>query len=262
MNDDAFEFHAGRTALLISVPHAGLAVPDDIRARLTPAALRFPDTDWHVPLLYEACREIGASMLIARNSRYVVDLNRPPDGTPLYPGQTETALCPTRSFGGHALYQSGQEPGPAELRTRLEHHWQPYHRKLAEVADTLRTQHGHCVLWDAHSIKSNVPAFFAGKLPDLNVGSADGRSCSRSLSDRVMQQLRSQSRFTSILNGRFKGGYITRHYGDPARGVDALQLEIAQSAYLDEAAPQHFDSDRAAALRTLLYQLLAAVTNV
>ena len=254
-----FEYAPGRSALLISFPHSGVAIPDEIRGRLTPAALIVPDSDWHVPSLYDFYAELGASVLIARNSRYVVDLNRPPDGAPLYPGKTETALCPTRTFAGAPIYRSGEEPGADEIAKRVHAYWNPYHGKLAEAIDTIRNQHGHCVLWDAHSIRSEVPAFFDGRLPDLNVGTAGGASCSRSLAERIMRLLQSQDRFTSVLNGRFKGGYITRRYGDPARGIDAVQLEMAQSAYMDESAPSVFDPSVASGLQSALRSLLADV---
>ncbi len=257
-----FTHERGASALLISFAHSGTDIPEDLRERLTPAALQVPDTDWHVPQLYAFYRDIGASVLIAQHSRYVVDLNRPPDGAPLYPGQAETSVCPTRSFADEALYRPGQEPSPAELEHRLRDYWMPYHQKLAQEIDAIRTQHGHCVLWDAHSIRSQVPLFFDGTLPDLNVGTAGERSCSRALSQRVMSELQSQTRFSSILNGRFKGGYITRHYGRPARGVNAVQLEIAQRAYLSESAPQRFDAALAADLQRLLHGLLAAVIKV
>jgi len=259
MSEAEFDFVPGRSALLISFPHSGVTIPDGIRARLTPAALAVPDTDWHVPRLYDSCAEFGASLLIARNSRYVVDLNRPPDGAPLYPGKTETGLCPTRTFAGEPVYRPGEEPAADEIHARIQDHWNPYHARLAEAIDTIRTQQGYCILWDAHSIRSEVPAFFEGRLPDLNVGTADGASSSRLLTDKVMQTLASQSRFTSILNGRFKGGYITRRYGDPARGINAVQLEIAQRAYMDESAPTTFDPAIASGLKSLLHSLLADV---
>ena len=262
MEPAPFLFEPGDSALLISVPHAGTHIPESLHARMTPTALAVPDTDWHVPRLYSWRRELRATLLVATLSRYVVDLNRPPDGAPLYPGQAETGVCPTRSFGDQALYQPGQSPEAGEIRQRVEQYWQPYHRRLAEAIDTIRTEHGHCILWDAHSIRSRVPLFFEGRLPDLNVGTADGCSCSRRREQGVMQALAAQERFSAVLNGRFKGGYITRHYGDPARGVDAIQLEIAQEAYLDEQAPERYDPSRAAALSGLLRQLLGAVIKM
>ncbi len=262
MEPAPFLFEPGDSALLISVPHAGTHIPESLRARMTPTALAVPDTDWHVPQIYSWHRELRATLLVATLSRYVVDLNRPPDGAPLYPGQAETGVCPTRSFRDEVLYQPGQAPDAAGIRQRVEQYWQPYHRRLAEAIDTIRTEHGHCILWDAHSIRSRVPLFFEGRLPDLNVGTADGRSCSRRREQGVMQALGAQERFSAVLNGRFKGGYITRHYGDPARGVDAIQLEIAQEAYLDERAPDRYEPSRAADLSGLLRQLLGAVIKM
>lgn len=254
-----FRFEPGRSALLISVPHAGTCVPPELHARLTPAAKSLPDTDWHVPRLYEACRALGPTFLVAEYSRYVVDLNRPPDGAPLYPGQAETGVCPTRTFADQPLYLDGLAPDADEVQQRISDYWRPYHLKLADTIDAIRTEHGHCILWDAHSILSRVPLFFEGRLPDLNVGTADGRSCARVRARCIMQTLEAQHRFSAVYNGRFKGGYITRHYGDPSRGVDAIQLEVAQSAYMDEARLQHFDPALATDLSTLLHDLLTAV---
>ena len=262
MQPPLFRFEPGRSALLISFPHSGTFIPEPLRTRLTPAALAVPDTDWHVPRLYEAVRGLGATWLVAEYSRYVVDLNRPADGAPLYPGQAETSVCPTRTFADQPLYRDGMAPTAAEVQQRIHDYWQPYHRKLAAVIDDIRTEHGHCILWDAHSIRSEVPLFFKGKLPDLNVGTADGRSCSPARLQSVMRMLGSQHRFSAVANGRFKGGHITRHYGDPSRGVDAIQLEIAQSAYLDENAALNYDPAQAQDLSGLLHQLLAAVIKV
>ncbi|MFO1468847.1 MAG: N-formylglutamate deformylase [Steroidobacteraceae bacterium] len=262
MEPAPFLFEPGDSALLISVPHAGTHIPESLHARMTPTALAVPDTDWHVPRLYSWRRELRATLLVATLSRYVVDLNRPPDGAPLYPGQAETGVCPTRSFGDEALYQPGQSPDAGEIRQRVEQYWQPYHRRLAEAIDTIRTEHGHCILWDAHSIRSRVPLFFEGRLPDLNVGTADGRSCSRRRASRVCPGARLARKVQRGAQRPIQGRPITRHYGDPARGVDAIQLEIAQEAYIDEQAPERYDPSRAAALSGLLRQLLGAVIKM
>jgi N-formylglutamate deformylase len=251
-----FEYVPGETALLISFPHSGTYLPPDLAARLRPEVLDLPDTDWFVPDLYDCFRDLGASVIRATHTRYVVDLNRPPDGAPLYPGQRETTVCPTETFAGEALYPPGANPTPAEIAARLDTYWHPYHAKLAALSRELAERHGHCVLWDAHSILSRVPGLFDGRLPDLNVGTADGRSCTPARLDRIAAALRGQSQFSFVVNGRFKGGYITRHYGNPGAAIDAVQLEIAQCAYLSEARTPAFDPVRAKPLQSLLRDLL------
>ncbi|MBI3231044.1 MAG: N-formylglutamate amidohydrolase, partial [Burkholderiales bacterium] len=176
-----FHFTAGSLPLLVSMPHVGTAIPDDIAARLTPAALQKPDTDWHLPLLYDFLQAMGVSTLAAHWSRYVIDLNRPPHDTNLYPGQDTTGLCPLDTFHKAPLYVDGGAPDQAEVEQRLARYWQPYHSQLASELARIKQQHGYAILWDAHSIASIVPRFFAGKLPDLNFGSADGTSCDASL---------------------------------------------------------------------------------
>jgi N-formylglutamate deformylase len=261
MTQPIFEYVPGDGPLLISFPHSGTHVPRDLAARLRPEALDLPDTDWFVPQLYDFFRDLGASMIRATHTRYVVDLNRPPDGAPLYPGQRETTVCPTETFDGEALYPEGANPTPAEIAARLQTYWHPYHDKLAALTRELVQRQGACVLWDAHSILSRVPGLFDGRLPDLNVGTADGRSCSPGLSDRIVASLSAQKQFSFVANGRFKGGYITRHYGNPAARIDAVQLEIAQSAYLVEARAPKFDAARARPLNLLLRNLLSDVAG-
>jgi N-formylglutamate deformylase len=256
-----FEHVAGDGPLLISFPHSGTYVPPGLAARLRPEALDLPDTDWFVPQLYDFFRDLGASIIRATHTRYVVDLNRPPDGAPLYPGQRETAVCPTESFDGDALYRDGAKPTSAEIAERLHSYWHPYHNKLAALTQELVQRRGTCVLWDAHSILSKVPGLFDGRLPDLNVGTADGRSCSPALLDRIVATLSAQKPFSFVVDGRFKGGYITRHYGNPAARIDAVQLEIAQRAYLVETRTPAFDAARARPLNRLLRDLLDAVAG-
>jgi N-formylglutamate deformylase len=255
-NEPLFEYLPGNLPLLISFPHSGSYVPPELEARLRPEALDLPDTDWFVPQLYDFFGALGASIIRATHTRYVVDLNRPPDGAPLYPGQRETTVCPTETFDGEALYRDGATPTSEEIAERLRKYWRPYHDRLAALAGELARVHGHCILWDAHSIRSRVPGLFDGRLPDLNVGTADGRSCSPALLNRVVESLRAQSRFSFVVDGRFKGGYITRHYGNPAQGIHAVQLEIAQCAYLREARIPVFDADRAAPLSAVLRDML------
>lgn len=260
MSPELFDFVAGDTPLLISMPHSATHLPPPLAARMTTAALDLPDTDWFVPELYAFCADLGASVIRATHSRYVVDLNRPPDGAPLYPGRRETALCPMETFAGEPIYRPDDAPSRAEIEERLHHYWQPYHRRLAAAIDALVLRHGRCLLWDAHSILSSVPGLFAGRLPDLNVGTADGSSCSPAIQDRIVAELSAQERFTYVVDGRFKGGYITRHYGNPQSHVDAVQLEIAQAAYMFESPTPTFDAALAEPLSSLLRRLLAAVT--
>ena len=249
-------FHEGDSPLLISVPHDGVHIPDDLKARMTPAALAVPDTDWHVAELYDFARDMGASMLIANYSRYVVDLNRSADDEILYPGQVATGLCPEQTFGGEAIYLQGGISGD-EKKTRVERFWRPYHDTLQATLEALRERHGYALLWDAHSIPSVVPRLFDGELPELNIGTNDGSSCGE---ERQAAVVAATDWPSMVVNGRFKGGYITRHYGRPAEAVHAVQLEIAQRAYMDEATGA-FDAARAGRLRETLRRMLSAFSD-
>lgn len=252
-----FQLHRGNAPLLLSLPHDGTAIPAELAQRMTPEALRVPDTDWHVARLYGFARELGASVIVPHWSRYVVDLNRAGDGAALYPGRRETGLVPLQSFGDAALYQAGREPDAAEMAARVSRYWRPYHDALAGELERLRAVHGRVVLWDGHSIRSRVPMFFEGRLPDLNLGTAGGRSCSPALQARLASILASQDRYTHVVNGRFQGGYITRHYAAHAQGVEAVQLEIAQCAYMDEDTFA-WNESLAQALQPLLHRLLSS----
>ncbi len=254
-----FTLHRGSAPLLVSLPHDGTAIPDEIAARMTPQALRVPDTDWHVGKLYAFARELGASMIVPRWSRYVVDLNRPPDGHALYPGRSETALVPFQTFADEPIYLENQTPHTDEIAQRVQHYWRPYHDALNEELQRLRAQHGRAVLWDGHSIRSRVPMFFDGRLPDFNLGTANGASCSQGLQTRLEEVLRAHAGggndYDHVINGRFKGGYITRHYGDPEQGIDAVQLELAQCTYMDEDSFE-YQAARAAPVQRVIRALL------
>jgi N-formylglutamate deformylase len=226
-------------------------------ARLTDSAQRVPDTDWHVARLYDFARELGASMLVPAHSRYVIDLNRGEDDVSLYPGQNTTGLCPVRQFDGSPVYRDGLEPGPDEVHERIGRYWRPYHQALRAELDRLRAAHGRVVLWEAHSIRGELPFLFDGLLPDLNLGTAGGASCSPELQERLGLVLAGQGEYGWVANGRFKGGHITRHYGRPEHGIDAVQLEISQRRYMDEATFAWLP-ERAAALQPLLRTLLEA----
>lgn len=250
---ELFKWRAGRTPLLVSMPHTGTYVPEIILARLTDAARQLPDTDWHLERLYDFLDELGVSVLVATHSRYVVDLNRPPDNASLYPGQDTTGVVPVDTFHREPLYQSGQEPTQAEVEGRIVKYWQPYHARLEHELARLKDHHGYALLWDAHSIFSEVPRFFKGRLPDLNLGTADGRSCAPGIGEALLGEIKG---YSAVLNGRFKGGYITRHYGAPAKSVHAVQLEMAEAIYMEESPPYQFREDLAAKLRPQLRSLL------
>jgi N-formylglutamate deformylase len=249
----------GDSPLIISVPHAGTAVPQELAPRLTPLALDLPDTDWHVANLYDFAPGLGATMIVARYTRYLIDLNRPPDDAALYSGATQTGLCPTQSFAGDPLYRDGSERiTGAEIERRRAQYWQPYHDALRALLDERRRHFGYALLLDAHSIRSTVPRLFSGRLPDVNVGTYDGRSCARAINEALGARLAATARFSHVFDGRFKGGHITRHYGRPDTGQHALQIELAQSSYMDESGTT-YDAERATPLRELLHELVVAL---
>jgi len=242
---------------MVNVPHAGVGVPDELAVRLTTAALRMPDTDWHVEKLYAALAPAhDVTLMWAGYSRFVVDLNRDPSGQALYPGASNTEVCPVSTFHDEPVYRDGMAPDAAEIEQRIRHYWRPYHAQLATEIERIRTRHGYCILLDGHSIASEVPRFFPGRLPDFNLGTADGASCDASLAGSAFAVLAGARGFTAVHNGRFKGGYITRHYGQPDQGVHALQLEMGQSCYMDEHLPAEFDRARAAPLTDVLKLLI------
>jgi N-formylglutamate deformylase len=253
---EPFRFTPGTVPLLVSLPHVGTGVPPEIEARLTGAARALPDTDWHVDRLYDFLGELGASVLAATQSRYVVDLNRAPDDAPLYPGASNTGLCPAATFGESPIYLDGRAPGAEEIAARRETYWRPYHDRLAATLDEMRARHGTALLWEAHSIRSRVPRFFAGRLPDLNFGTGGGVSADPGLLARLAAVAEAAQGYSHALNGRFKGGYITRTYGDPTGGVHAVQLELSQITYMDEEPPYNFREDLAAGIRPVLRRLL------
>jgi len=248
---DVYTFHAGTSPLLVSVPHDGWRIPNGIVQEMTDAARGIPDTDWHVSHLYGFARTLGASMLVANYSRYVVDLNRPADDAALYPDQPATGLVPMQTFAGERLYSGSRA---IDTAARVERYWRPYHGRLAAALESLRKRHGYALLWDAHSIPSRVPALFDGELPVLNLGTFEGRSCSAAIMAAV-EQVAAASPYEAVSNARFKGGYITRHYGQPDNDVHAIQLELAQRAYMNEKTLE-YDRDRAAGLQVTLEALL------
>lgn len=254
-----FILKQGTAPLLVSMPHIGTHVPEALAARLTDEGRRVPDTDWHLPLLYDFAESLGASILMATHSRYVIDLNRPSDNANLYPGQDTTGLCPVDTFDKTPLYQNGISPDDAEIGARRDSVWTPYHHALQQELARLRTLHPSVALWDAHSIRSELPRFFEGRLPDFNLGTANGTSCDPALADAVLAIAQAAMPFTAVLNGRFKGGYITRQYGKPSDGVHAIQLELSQRVYMNETHPFAYREDLAAQVKPHLKAMLAAV---
>jgi N-formylglutamate deformylase len=257
---DSFQLHRGTAPLLVSLPHDGSEIPADIAARMHERARIAPDTDWHVARLYAFARELGASVLVPRHSRYVVDLNRPPDDVSLYPGQNTTGLCPIVQFSGAPVYADDVHPSPEEIQARIDAYWRPYHAALQTELQRLRTQHGRVVLWEGHSIRGECPFLFEGRLPDFNLGTVGGTSCTPELQDRLVDILEASNGYDFVANGRFKGGYITRHYGDPANGIDAVQLEISQRIYMDEDSFE-YDEQKAAGAQRVIRRLLEAALS-
>jgi N-formylglutamate deformylase len=266
MNPPVVGLAQGNLPLLISIPHAGECLPEKFSKHMTPAARTIADTDWHLPRLYDFARAMGASVLQANYSRYVVDVNRSSTGEALYPGKVTSGLCPGESFRGEPLYADGRpSPDPADTAQRVIEYWQPYHDTLREELARLRGLFPHVLLWEAHSISSELPRLFEGRLPDLNIGTFSGAACDPALRDAAIAAART-SPFSWTLDDRFKGGYITRHYGQPRDGVHAVQLEMVHRLYMDETFPFAYRVDRAASvlptLQSMVGGALAALARV
>ncbi len=255
MTSTYFSLRRGITPLVLSLPHVGTTIPDDLKAIFTERALQVEDTDWHLERLYGFAQGLGASIIVPQISRYVIDLNRPPDDTPMYPGASNTELCPTHFFNGDSLYV-GATPDAAEIGRRRDTFWKPYHDALRAELDRVRAEFGYALLWDGHSIRSQIPWLFAGKLPDLNLGTANGTSCAQSLRMQLVAELQANPQFSHAADGRFKGGYITRKYGRPQENIHAAQMEMCQLLYMQEALPFDYLEDKVAAVQPLLKRLL------
>jgi N-formylglutamate deformylase len=254
---NVYDFHQGTLPLLISIPHAGTFVPEVIAERFTLAGSRLADTDWHVDKLYDFTRDQGASILKANYSRYVVDLNRSPDSDSLYVGNPTSPICPLFTFRDEPIYLPGREVTEEETVARVDQFWRPYHERLVTELKAMRQRHGYALLWDAHSIASEVPSLFIGVLPEFNFGTRDGASCPRAVSNHLLDLITTDGKFGAVLNGRFKGGYITLRYGRPNDSVYAVQLELSQRVYMDEAAGTGWNPQRAESAKILISQLLA-----
>lgn len=262
MSAPVYTLHRGTAPLLVSTPHVGTRIPAQLQPRFSERALAVADTDWHLQAIYAFADELGASRIEPHYSRYVIDLNRPPDNEPMYAGANNTELCPTRSFAGEPLYRDRQTPEAAEVARRRDTYWRPYHDALGAELARIEASHGYALLWDGHSIRSQLPWLFAGRLPDLNLGTAGGTSCAPSLRAALERVLQAQSSYSHVTDGRFQGGYITRRYGRPQARVHAVQLELVWACYLrQEAAPFELDPVRVARLQPVLRRLLQAALD-
>jgi N-formylglutamate amidohydrolase len=253
---DLYEFHSGHAPLLVSIPHAGTRVPDAIFGRFSNAGKKLPDTDWFVPQLYDFVKDLGAHLIVANFSRYVIDLNRPSDDKNLYEDEKATGLIPKTLFDGSPLYAAEEPFTEEDIKTRVDTYWRPYHDKLKEVIAGIKEAHGYALLYDAHSIASRIPNLFKGKLPDFNLGTNNAESCAPELGYAIAEVIRASS-FSSTINGRFIGGYITRHYGKPAKNVHALQMEVGQASYMDEETIE-YDEEKAEKLIPVLKDVVTA----
>lgn len=259
------ELTPGREPLVVSIPHTGTDLPTDLLPRLVSPWLALKDTDWHVERLYDFAAGLGATVIRTRISRTVIDVNRDPTGASLYPGRATTELCPTTTFDGEPLYPPGGEPTPQEIAERRALYFDPYHATLAAEVNRLRVVHERVVVYDAHSIRSVVPRLFDGELPHFNIGTDGGRSCAPELTAAVEASV-APAGLSQVTNGRFRGGYITRHYGRPDAGVHAVQMELAMRGYLREPVgpvdrtnwPPAYDDTAAAPMRDALRRVLLA----
>ncbi len=249
-----YELRPGESPLIFSVPHAGTDIPAYIAARLTPHALTLPDTDWHVEQLYDFAPALGATVIRANVSRYVIDLNRPPEDQSLYPGQATTGLCPPIEFDGTPIYNDGKEVPPDEVMKRRDTYWRPYHEALEAQIARVKKRHGYALLYDCHSIASRVPRLFPGTLPDLNLGTVKGASCACDLEVLITKAMQ-ESGFTHIANGRFIGGHITRHYGRPSGNVHAVQMEKGWDCHLMDDGSYRLDPAKVAKLKPVLRRI-------
>jgi N-formylglutamate deformylase len=252
---------SGSGPLVLGMPHIGTMIPPDVSVQLNDLGRSVPDTDWWLDRLYGGIAErYDATVVMAGVSRFVIDVNRDPSGVTLYPGQNTTTLCPLATFDNAPIYRVGCEPGREEIERRKQLYFAPFHTAMTEAVRLARARHGYCVLYDCHSIRSVCPHLFEGKLPTLNLGTNANASIAPSLQIAATTVML-QAGYTHVSNGRFKGGWITRHYGDPAGGVHALQMEIAQSAYMMETPPWTYDHKKSVKLERALSKLIGAVLD-
>lgn len=257
-----FEVREGSSPIILGFPHTGTDVPPAIWERLNANGRLLADTDWHIHRLYDALIP-DVTTVRATFHRYVIDANRDPAGKSLYPGQNTTGLVPQTDFDNAPIWQEGQAPTEADIAARVADFHAPYHAALAAEVERVKSIHGIAVLYDCHSIRSHIPFLFEGRLPDFNVGTDNGTTCDPAIEAATVAVASSAKGYTSILNGRFKGGWTTRHYGKPATGVHAIQMELAQSTHLaSEAPPFAYDDTKADKLRVHLASILSRIEQI
>lgn len=257
-----FEIVQGTSPVILAFPHTGIEIPPDVRERLNENGQLLADTDWHIHDLYADLLP-QATTVRATFHRYVIDANRDPTGTSLYPGQNTTGLIPETDFDGKPIWKPGEEPTEADTTYRLQHFHAPYHAALLAEIERVKTINGVAVLYDCHSIRSLIPFLFEGRLPDFNIGTDMGRTCDPRIEAAAVEAARSAKGYTAILNGRFKGGWTTRHYGRPETGVHAIQMELSQISHLAaEEPPFAYDETKAEELRLHLKEILTRIETV
>lgn len=254
------EVSRGGSPIVLGLPHTGTDVPGDVWESLNEKGRALVDTDWHIHTLYA---DLGLDLTRVRMPvhRYVIDVNRSPEDESLYPGQNTTGLCPLTDFDGAPIYKDGMAPDEAEIARRVATYHAPYHAALSAELKRVRDKYGVALLYDCHSIRSVIPYLFQGTLPDFNIGTHSSRSCALAVEKSVYTRCRASGRSTAV-NERFKGGWSTRHYGQPSENIHAIQMELAQSTYMDEAPPWAYRPDKAEPLRGLLYRILNDLTEL
>ena len=254
------EVTRGEGSVVLGLPHTGTLVPPEILDGFNETGKALADADWHIDRLYSDLI-LGLTTVRTPVHRYVIDVNRDPEGQSLYPGQNTTGLCPVTDFDGLPIYREGRAPDAAETLRRLEAYHRPYHAVLEAELDRVRAKHGFAILYDCHSIRSHIPFLFEGTLPDFNIGTDSGKTCAPDLAEGVEAVCRAAEGYSTVVNGRFKGGWTTRHYGDPQNGIHAIQMELAQSTYMQEHAPWTWDETKAQRLRQTLTTILEQLSD-
>ena len=254
------EIKQGTGPIVLAMPHSGTYLPTEIYDKLNDNGKELADTDWHLMELYDGLQP-NAAIVKANFHRYVIDANRCPDGVSLYPGANTTTLCPLIDFVNKPIWQEGLVPTESDIEPRIKLFHTPYHKALHEALQTARSNHGYAIIYDCHSIRSNIPFLFDGALPNLNIGTNDSKSCDSKI-EQIAENICKKSSFSTVTNGRFKGGWTTRHYGKPETDIHAIQMEITQSSYMQEHAPWEYSNEKANILRQTLANILSEIEGI